>query len=692
MNAADDRPEVILGGAKATRAGGEPDARFWLVDPSGNPEKPAAVHDKVHDWAVRLKACWRRMAQLDREHDIIYENRALRRGGRWHAAVAALTAVRDFDSSRLFVTTSIIDTFHARMVKRSPMPAFVVDDAEYSLKNKAHDFRAWLHGKLRSDAAEVSRIAVKRDAPIRGDGIEYIDDGDDDVIIERAHRSEWLADPYEARHGADAVRTLYRFRTVSRDSLTARFPQFRSQIESAPNAPERSEDRHVSDWLATESELGSRDVVDFIEAWHLGSPGEEQCSGRVARVINGVTLCYDEWEPERFPIARLTWHAPTVGLWGHGDVERLRGIQGEINGMCRDLAMNIAVTGKGIWITPPGIQPAQLVGYRPFHIEMPAGASGRTEFHHPQVFSPSQLELIERFVTKMHDLTGAAQWFAQGRSPLGNDVSGVALDTMEDALSDRHAVREHNVSRYVVARSHAILDAGRRVSRRLADGKGRDGQARKKMVAATWMDKGSLRRLDFDDVSLDAEQYEIGIEPISSIPTTKGGKYKWVSEMIAKGVIPSSQAPLLYDEPDIAHANRILLGALKNCERKMEEIGDPVRYPELPTPEEWHDLPLMLEYTKAYFNRAQAERPKAGASDEAMALADQIETRYREFGDAVIELQKKATPPTAPPVDPAMGGMGDPLGLSPPMPPAVPPMLGADPMAAAPTPMMPPGI
>lgn len=683
----DETPEVILGGIRPSKPGRDLDARFWEVEPSGDPDKPAQVHGKVHPWAVRLKACWRNCAQLDREHDIIYENRALKRGGRWHSAVKALEAVRDFDASRLFVTTSIVDTFQARMVKRHTMPMIVVDDAEWELKTKAEDFRGWLHGKLRSDACERNRAMIIRDAIVRGDGVEYIDDGDDDVIIERSHRDEWLADPYEAEHGLDALRTLYRFRTVSRDAVIARFPQFKSQIEDVAPAPARADDSYHRDWLASPSELGARDVVDLVEAWHLPS-GCDAKDGRKVVCVDGFTLCYEEWTEPRFPRATYTWHDPMSGILGYGDVERLRGIQREINQICRDIAMNIEVGGKVIVLAPPGIEPAQTVGFRPFMITIPAGASSRVEHVIPPPCSPAQIDYLERKITKAHDLTGAAQWFAQGRAPLGAGASGVAIDTMEDSLSDRHAVREHNTSRYTVARSQALIDAARRTSKRIKDGVGRDGQKRRRMVQVTWMDKGTLRRLDFDDASLEADKYEIGIEPISQIPTTRAGKFAWVSEMIAKGVIPSSQAPALYDEPDVAHANRILLAKLKNCEKMMGMLGDPEKYPEPPTPDEWHDLPLLLEYARAYYNRAQAERCPVDAPPEAQDRADLVETRYREFGDAVVALQAKAKAP--PPSDPlALAAGGAPVPPDP-MQPAPPPMAGIDPMAGAAPPMMPP--
>ena len=163
----------------------------------------------------------------------------------------------------------------------------------------------------------------------------------------------------------------------------------------------------TADWLASESALGTRDTVDFVEAWHLSDDdcddADDACTGRRAACIEGATLCYENWTTPRFPFARLTRYAPQDGFWGRGDVELLRSLQAIINQMVDDIGMNVAVTGKGVWITPPGIQPGQLVGYRPFHLEMPAGAQGRTEFYHPPPVSPATLDLLERFIGKAHE-------------------------------------------------------------------------------------------------------------------------------------------------------------------------------------------------------------------------------------------------------------------------------------------------
>lgn len=684
-------PEIDIGSAKrqgaTVRTGDAADAKFWDAPVGDDPCQPTPVHGKVIEWSGRLRTAWKKLTRADREHDAIYESRRLtRRGGAVRAAGLRQLDLAGFDSTRLFVTTSIVDTFVARMAKRKAMPMFVVDDAEWSLKQRAQDCRRWLHGKLREASFDKLYPAIIRDASVRGDGVVYVDETDDDILIERVHRRELLVDPYEARQGAGAVRTMYRVRAVSRDSLIARFPHHAAAIRNAP--PSIEPEVSTADWLASEGALGTRDTVDFVEAWHLSDDdcddADDACTGRRAACIEGATLCYENWTTPRFPFARLTRYAPQDGFWGRGDVELLRSLQAMINQMVDDIGMNVSVTGKGVWITPPGIQPGQLVGYRPFHLEMPAGAQGRTEFYHPPPVSPATLDLLERFIGKAHELTGAAQWFSQGRSPLGAGASGVALDTQEDLLSDRHSVFEGGCSQFVVDVAQCLIDAARRCALRMkAAESGEDGEAydeetddgmedgktpprkRKRTLPSAWLDKTGMHRFDWDSVAMEEEQYRLQIEPTSSIPSTRAGKLAWISEMIGKGVMPSSSAALLYDEPDVAHANRVQLAALKNVERMVELAGDPTK--ELPTPEEWHDLDALLVYCKAYYNRAQAEN-----------APEEVQSRYRDLGDAALLIrdrgkQEPAVNPTAPPQPP-----GPPMGAPP----------GLDPMAAG----MPPGM
>lgn len=627
-------------------ASGKLEARFWLAPLPKDGEPAPDVHMHAVPWAERLWEAWRPMRKRDREHDLIYENRQLRAGGRLHPGVRSLD-MAGFETSRLFVTTSIVDTFQARLAKRKSMPMFVVDDAEWKLKQQAQEFRRWLHGKLREADFERIYTEVVRDALIRGDGVVYVSDDEDDVTIERVHRSELLIDPYEAEQGEKAVRTIYRLRTVSRDALISQFPEHEAAILAAPAAPDRA-DRHRSDWLSR-AQTGERDVVDFIEAWHLPvrCDDEGDGGGRWVQCLANKTLGYGAWKVDRFPFSRLPCYKPTVGYWSSGVVERLRGLQSKINQMIDDISQNISVTGKGIWMVPEqfDMPVEKLTGYRPFKLSYKGVGALKPEFVHPQMIGGDAIPILEKWEREAHDLVGVPQWSAQGRSSLGMGASGVALDTQEDLLSDRHSVLEENCSHFRLDAAQCLLDGAMRVAEACEEEEGEgeeheraegEKKKRKRGYMSSWMDKGRLERLDWHQVALTKDQYRLQLEPTSSLPSTRAGKYAAIAEMIKTGVIKQEQAADLYDEPDIAHHNRVELAPKHNAQRIMEVVGNLER--ELPVPEEWHDHTELLRLCKCYYNRAQNEL--AGAKDQAEA--GEVLKRYREFGDMVLAVQKLA--------------------------------------------------
>ena len=86
--------------------------------------------------------------------------------------------------------------------------------------------------------------------------------------------------------------------------------------------------------------------------------------------------------------------------------------------------MNVAVTGKSVWITPPGIQPGQLVGYRPFHLR--CRLARRTGPSSPPAARLASHARPAREVSSARpETTGAAQWFIPGPVTTHAGASGV---------------------------------------------------------------------------------------------------------------------------------------------------------------------------------------------------------------------------------------------------------------------------
>lgn len=742
-----DTPEVIIGDgrpeARMAVAGktANLDGRFWRHPLAEEGQPCPEIHREQMAWAERLWACWRPLRVRDREHDQLYENRELRMlqvGGRsptfqWLESIG-------FDVSDLFVTTGIVDTFQARLLRRKTMPMFVVDDAEWSLKSQAQEFRRWLHGKLRECHYEEIYSEILFDMLIRGDGLMYSDETDDDVFVERVHRSEILLDPHEVKMGPQAIRTMIRYRRVSRESLIEKFPEYRTQIEQCPEATSDTEWERGADLLANEREIGSRNVVDLVEAWHPPycepTPGEP-CEGRKLVCIANATLCYEEWRDTDFPIARFKCFTARRGYWSVGVVERLRRVQMSINRMVRNLDMNVEVTGRGAWVVPEqfDIPVEKLSGARPFKLTYKGPRP--PEFVSATPFSAQSFQYLQFKIDQAHNLVGSAQWSAQGRSPLGAGASGVAIDTMEDLLSDRHANLEEHAGLGRIASAQCLLSAAGRVAARMEeeeyeveeeyepteDDEGydldiaEDGSAkrirkvkkkRKKPYHAayqdqSWMDKGVLELLDWHQVSMTRKQYRLQLEPVGFMPSTRAGKLAATAELIKNGVIQQNQAQDLYDEPDLAHLNRLTLAPQHNNQRMCELVG--MLNKPLPRPSEYHDLAGLLAMCRQYYNRAENEMDPVKHAKERQAVL----LRYMDFGDAIIALQDSMARAQAEKdaqmrrdaeasLAPAGGGagMGGSAEAGPamdmPMPPGLPPGPApgmGDP--GMPPPMMPPG-
>ena len=730
--------EVTLGSSRRTTyspAATDLDGRFWKVPLGEEGKPPPDIHTKYAPWVDALWRAWRPLRRRDREHDALYENREMRMlaSAGSSATMRWLESV-GFDTSDLFVVTGIIDTFAARMVRRKTMPMFVVDDAEYRLKAQAQEFRRWLHGKLRECKFEELYSQIVIDMLVRGDGLVYADEGEDDVFVERVHRREILLDPHEVKMGPQAIRTMIRYRAVSRDSLKQKFPAFEKQIDEAPESETITEWERGADLLCIEREVGKRDVVDLIEAWHppMCEPCEgEVCEGRRFVGLRNVTLCYEEWRDTDFPFARFPCFKPQEGYWSVGVAERLRRIQLSINRMVRNLDMNVEVVGRGMWMVPEqfDIPAEKFASSRPFKLTYKGPRA--PDFTAPTPFSAQTFQYLQFKIDQAHNLVGSAQWSAQGRSPLGAGASGVAIDTMEDLLSDRHAVMEDRVGIGRIGVAQVILSAAGRVAARMEEieeattGKELDAEVdameegdedgeerpeempaeakptkRKKPYYATWMDKGVLERLDWHQVAMTRKQYRLQLEPVGFMPSTRAGKLAATAELIKNGIIAQNQAADLYDEPDIAHLNRLQLAMNHNNQRMCELVGQLDK--PLPQPCEYHDLAGLLAMARQYYNRAENEIDpvKHGAERQRVIL------RFMDFCDRIIALQdvlaakeaEKAAqmrrdaeaqgmPPGGMPPGPDMGAMPAPGGG--PMPPdammgpaaGTPPMMAAPPMA-----------
>lgn len=658
-------------------------ARWWdkpLPKHADDADDVVAVHGELVPYVQALRTTWSTHDWFDRCHDRIYENRALLA---LKGAIRALSSV-GFNPSRMAVSTNIVDTFHNRFDRRRPMPRLAVDDADYDTKQQAAEFQAFIRAKLHERNFTRIRSSALKDACVRGSGIACVDEGDDDIDIAKVHRWELSVDPHEAAAGIESVRQIHRVRPVAREVLCARYPECRTAIMEAPPATSRASEAGPDEWsspVGTWTRGG--DLVDLYESWHLPSmPWSDEDDeddrdyvddGRFAVCIEGATLCFGRWEEPRFPFAIMRRHLRQEGYWGQGDIERIAEDQHDINRIARDIQRNVEMDGHLKVFTPAALDNVpteKLTGRGPMRIRYPGAQP--PAYVPPNPVSPAHLSYLEFRINKVYENAGVPQWSAQGRSPLGAGASGVAIDTMEDIYSDRHAAFEAEDARWVCEVAQLVIDACRRMARRFKAEKA----GKRKRLMATLLEGGSLRRMEWNTVALQEEQYRIDIEPISWVPDSIPGKLARLKELQGLQLWSAVQLLELYEVPDLASSTREVLAPLKLARKTMRDLAN-LKKP-VPVPEPFWDLEIHKQLAVAGYQLALVDN-----------APEEVAARFRDYADLCQDQIDKAKAAAAPPMGAAPADpMAAMAGMPPEMAAMAPPPMGA--MGAAPGPMGPP--
>ncbi len=609
--------------------------------------------DLLWGWIDQLRNRQRGEHLLDLIHEAIYEGRPLGTD----VESPAIEALRRRRSSpaQLNLSRSMVDTVTARRTKRRPMPVVSADDASWSEKLYAKRVSRVLRRKLARPEVERLKPDTYRDSAIRGTGCVKVFRDRGDVSYERIPRHELVADPREARYGLASLPQLAHVKPYSRERLRAMFPHHAEAIDSAPRLT-------FEEWRPTDYDAPTTsDRCDVAEAWYL-SPGGDAC-GRHVIAIRGAVLLDEEWHRPRFPIAFDYWSSPVRGIWGHGLVEDIAGIQAKINDLLTDQQEALYWAGalKIFAARGSNVNKAHMRARHPAVIDHDGAVP---TFIAPNPIPSQSFQLLEMLFQRAYEISGINQASAASKSALGSNASGKALDTQYDIESDRFAQVELGDAMFVCDLGQLTIDEARAI----ADDK-KAGRLEHK--PAKW-----ITEIEWHRVDIDGGDYHLSIEPQNFLPDTRAGRLSFIGELAKAGLITGKENILsLFDEPDMARANRYILGAIRNIERMIEGICDP-RVPLSAVLADPHmNLSLAMEMVVGEYNNAQAE----GLNDEKRG--EEVHERFRVVIDSIKALQSEATAGEAPPAPPGGG-----------MPPGAPTDQSGMPLAAMPPPMatMPP--
>jgi hypothetical protein len=557
---------------------------------------------------------------LDLIHEAIYLGRPIATAGR--AASAQFLAMSRSAPAIINVTQSKVDAAVSRLSKRRPFPAISADDSSWTERRFAKRATRVMRSRLGMTDVERMTPATLRDGTIRGTGCTKVYARNGDVAFDRIPRREILVDPNEARYGDP--RQKFHIKAIPVEVLQAQFPDRADRM-----AIEQAISRDTDDFLYRQ-DFGGEDSesshVMVAEAWHLPSSPDAE-DGRHVIAVRGRVLCDDKWNRPRFPFAYVHWQPPVTGFWGRGLVETLAGPQAKINDLSRDIQEALYYASQLVIFIPKGssTNKEHLRGRHPRVVEYDGAMP---QYVAPLPVSPQIFQFLEWLINMCDDLSGLSRDYQSGRTQLGGNASGKAMDTLYDIQSDRFALVELAYALYRVDMGALMIDTAREIAET------------KESKPAPW-----IKDLPWKKVDVDSGNYHLKLEPINFLPDSRAGKLSTVMEMAQAGLVTDPLAIMdLFDEPDIAAANRITLGPIHAIQRSLEGLDDPtVNLRDLMPDVHWH-LDMALSFYKGSYNEAISGR-----------APDEILERYRyamKYTNALIEQRDAAVAATAPPAMP----------------------------------------
>jgi len=603
-------PEIKLGRGKQPREESQ-HLKWWLAK-TGD-----AAKTMLWQWIDRQRATWAVDAINDLAAEAIYSDTPIASGGRLGATGRWLGGMGGMNP--INVIKSLVDTGTARLTKVRSMPVISADDADYTEKRFAREQSRVLRRKMGSgDMERVSPLTI-RDFIIRGTAWGKIERVRGDTEFRRVPNYEVVFDHREALYGLLTHRA--HVRPESRDEMIKRYPKAEKQIREAPPFT------RVDPWMAyTYVGPNLSDMIEIAESWH---PDDED--GQWIVCTRNATIARSPYPCLRDPLYPCYWTPPTRGIGrGTGLVYEQAAAQEMVNDILQD-AREAIHEGSQLKVFQPrqgGANKHHLKARHPAIVEHDG-----VEPHYvaPDPVSKQAWAIAFQIIGVMHDTSGISQWAAQARPALGGTPSAKALDTMDDQQSDRFAHIESGYQQWRVCIGQGHIDQARMMHDEA------NGEIEKEFDEqpnpvdsddlAAWIADN-----DWPSVDIDGGDYHLTLEPENFIVGSRGGKLDAVNEAAKAGLIPDpTMTAALFDEPDIARANRGILGPYRRIEKCLSDLAN-----------------LKVPYSKCApdpeMNLALAKLLAIGELEDAKAeeASDAICQRFRNFIADLDRLQQQA--------------------------------------------------
>lgn len=587
-----DKPLVEKFGENTDR---KAEPRWWLAE-KGEVYKSLIPYIRQ----IEQRQMYRMVANI--RNACLYENTEMLGT---YASTMYRTISNGFTDSRLKMNciAANVDTARSKIAKTKPRPVFLTEEGNWEKQQRAKDLQRFVDGHFQAEKIYEKFQKAFLGAAVQGTGAVKFFKQDSRVCAETAVIDEILVDDADAIYGDPTM--LHQPRVMNRYTLADMFPKFVDKIFEAPGAfgPEVNSP-------------GSKDMIRIFESWRL--PDGSKKGGRHVICIDGADLSDEDYKRKYFPFVFFRWKDRLNGFYGMGVPDEIGGIQMELDKVVRVIQKGIhLVAVPRVWV-----ESTSAVGKNTITNEV--GMKGEYTGTPPtivpgQAFGPEVYTYVESLWRRSFECTGVSMMSATSKKPEGLN-SGVAIREYLDNESERFQMVSQDYENVHMEAANIIIDM-------------MDELGNPTVVTS---DGKVTEKLNWKDVKMDRDEYQMRVFPASLLPTQPAGRLQRAIELVEAGFLPKEMALSVLDFPDVDASVSLQTAAYDDVRMVIASMMKTGEY--IP-PEPYQNLQLTLSISQSAYLKAKTQN----APEEILELLRRyIDDTKTLLDKAAMQAQQQA--------------------------------------------------
>lgn len=504
------------------------------------------------------------------------------------------------------IVQSMCDTVLSKITKNKPLPYFLTDGADWSLKRKADRLNKFITGVFYSINMYQKGTKAFQLATILGTGAVKFYKQNNQIMAENVFTDELIVDDSEAYYGEP--RQMHQRKWIHKDVLKHVFPKYVGAIDLEASL-ETGRTMHPY----------NKEMIMVIESWRLPS-GKGANDGRHVISIQNETLLDEDYEKSYFPFVFFRWNERPLGFFGQGVAEQLTGIQLEINKILRTIQVSMHL------VSVPKIFVEASSKIVTSHLNNKIGGiikyAGTPPTEGKLGSIPQELFThLNYLYQRAYEILGVSQLSAQSQKPQGLN-SGKALRVYNDLETERFMDCAKRYEQCYLDAAKICIDLVKEIAAETNDFE----------VAAPG--SGFLKKIKWSEVEMEDDQYMMQIFPTSALSQTPAAKLQEVQELMQAGLLDKEEGMRLLDFPDLKAMYNRKNSPVEDIHRTIELMLDTGEYQ---APEPFQNLVYGIPTMQEAYLMYKSEN----APDEILDL-------FRRWIIDAQDILDKATQPEAP--------------------------------------------